>query len=404
MSLSAENRGPLKGIRVVEMGQLIAGPFCGQLLGDMGAEVIKIEPPTTTASKGGDPMREWGRGDSPLWWEVVARNKKSVSANLRMPKGQALARRLIATADILIENFRPGTIEKWGLAPETLHADNPGLIIVRVSGYGQTGPYSGRAGFGGIGEAMGGWRAIVGDPDRPPSRMGVSIGDTLAATYGCMGALAALHHRDRTGEGQIVDSALYEAVLQVMESLVPEYAVSGYIRERSGSKLPGIAPSNVYRCSDGELLIGANQDSVFARLCEAMGEPELASDPRYVDHLARARNQDELDARIEAWTRARTVAEVEALMTEHAIPAGRVYTPKDMLDDPQYQAREAITEIDHPRWPGLKMQNVFPRLSRTPGSIRSLAPQEIGQDNDSIYGELGIDADQLAAFRAENIV
>ena len=218
-------------------------------------------------------MRAWGRGDQPLWWEIVARNKRSVSINLRTTEGQDLARKLIATADILIENFRPGTIEKWGLSPAALHARTPGLIIVRVSGYGQTGPYAGRAGFGGIGEAMGGWRNIVGDPDRPPSRMGVSIGDSLAATYGCMGALAALHHRDRTGEGQVVDSALYEAVLQVMESLVPDYTEFGYVRQRSGSILPGVAPSNVYECSDGDFLIGANQDTVFARLCTAMGRP-----------------------------------------------------------------------------------------------------------------------------------
>ena len=405
MTLSGENRGPLKDIRVVEMGQLIAGPFCGQLLGDMGADVIKIEPPSTSKSKGGDPMRDWGRGDYPLWWEVVGRNKKSVTANLREPEGQDLARRLIGKADILIENFRPGTLERWGLAPETLHAENPRLIIVRVSGYGQTGPYSNRAGFGGIGEAMGGWRNIVGDPDRPPSRMGVSIGDSLAATYGCMGALAALHHRDRTGEGQVVDSALYEAVLQVMESLVPEYAASGYIRRRSGSKLPGIAPSNVYRCKDGELLIGANQDSVFARLCEAMGKPELVSDPRYVDHIARGRNQDELDALIEAWTSTKSLAEVEDLMIRHAIPAGRVYTPKDMLEDPHFAAREAIIDVPHPRWGKLKMQNAFPRLSRTPTGVRRVAPQKIGQDNAEVYSELlGIEAEELAGLRHRGIV
>jgi crotonobetainyl-CoA:carnitine CoA-transferase CaiB-like acyl-CoA transferase len=405
MTANSQNNGPLKDIRVVEMGQLIAGPFCGQLLGDMGAEVIKIEPPPVDGSKGGDPMRDWGRGDFPLWWEVVARNKRSVTANLRIPEGQALARRLIATADILIENFRPGTLERWGLAPEILHGDNSGLIIVRVSGYGQTGPYSDRAGFGGIGEAMGGWRNLVGDPDRPPSRMGISIGDSLAATYGCMGALAALHHRNRTGEGQVVDSALYEAVLQVMESLIPEYSVAGYARQRSGSKLPGIAPSNVYRCKDGELLIGANQDSVFARLCEAMGQPGLADDPRYLDHLARGRNQEELDGRINAWTASLTVTEVEALMNRHAIPAGRVYTPKDMLEDPQYVAREAIVEVAHPRWQGLKMQAVFPRLSKTPGGVRSIAPQSPGQDNDLVYGSLlGLDNVQIEDLRTRQVI
>ncbi len=398
MSLSPTNDGPLKGLRVVEMGQLIAGPFCGQLLGDMGAEVIKIEPPGK-----GDPMRDWGRGDYPLWWEVVARNKKSVSANLRVPEGQALAKKLIATADILIENFRPGTLEKWGLAPADLHADNPGLIIVRVSGYGQTGPYSDRAGFGGIGEAMGGWRNIVGDADRAPSRMGVSIGDTLAATYGCMGALAALRHRDATGEGQVVDSALYEAVLQVMESLIPDYSVFGYIRERTGSVLPGIAPSNVYQCSDGDFLIGANQDSVFARLCTAMGEPELARDPRYIDHISRGRHQKELDVRIEAWTRTLTVVEVEALMIEHAVPAGRVYSPADMLADPHFAARGAIADVPHPRWTNLKMQTPFPKLSRTPASIRRIAPQAVGQDNDEIYGAL-LGAEAIAGLSARGVI
>ncbi len=399
MSLSNENTGPLKGIRVVEMGQLIAGPFCGQLLGDMGAEIIKIEPPGK-----GDPMRDWGRGDYPLWWEVVSRNKKSVSANLRVTEGQALARKLIATADILIENFRPGTLEKWGLSPEALHAENPGLIIVRVSGYGQTGPYSDRAGFGGIGEAMGGWRNIVGDPDRAPSRMGVSIGDSLAATYGCIGALAALRHRDLTGEGQVVDSALYEAVLQVMESLVPDYSEFGYVRERSGSVLPGIAPSNVYACADGDFLIGANQDTVFGRLCAAMGQPELANDPRYIDHISRGKNQTELDALINDWTSTLSVAEVESLMIANGIPAGRVFKPADMIADPHFQAREALIDVPHPRWENLKMQSVFPKLSKTPGSIRSIAPQSVGQDN-ALYTELlGLAANEIDDMAARGVI
>ena len=395
-----ENNGPLAGIKVVEMGQLIAGPFCGQLLGDMGADVIKLEPPGQ-----GDPMRVWGRGDYPLWWEVVARNKRAVSCNLREREGQALARRLIGKADILIENFRPGTLEKWGLSPETLMADNPGLIIVRVSGYGQSGPYSARAGFGGIGEAMGGWRAIVGDPDRPPSRMGVSIGDSLAATYGAMGALAALNHRHATGKGQIVDSALYEAVLQVMESLVPEYVASGYVRERSGSVLPGIAPSNVYPCKDGEYLIGANQDTVFGRLCDAMGRPELAKDPRYVNHVARGKHQEELDALIGDWTKTLTIAELEDKMVAAGVPAGRLYRPQDMLDDPHFQAREAIIGVPHPRWGEVKMQNVFPKLSATPGSVRRRAPETIGQDNADVYGEmLGLDEAALAELQARGII
>ena len=394
------NTGPLKGLRVVEMGQLIAGPFCGQLLGDMGADVIKLEPPGQ-----GDPMRVWGRGDYPLWWEVVARNKRAVSCNLREREGQALARRLIGKADILLENVRPGTLEKWGLSPETLMADNPGLIIVRVSGYGQSGPYSARAGFGGIGEAMGGWRAIVGDPDRPPSRMGVSIGDSLAATYGAMGALAALNHRHATGKGQIVDSALYEAVLQVMESLVPEYVASGYVRERSGSVLPGIAPSNVYPCKDGEYLIGANQDTVFGRLCDAMGRPELAKDPRYVNHVARGKHQEELDALIGDWTKTLTIADLEDKMVAAGVPAGRLYRPQDMLDDPHFQARDAIIAVPHPRWGEVKMQNVFPKLSATPGSVRRRAPETIGQDNADVYGEmLGLDEAALAELQARGII
>jgi formyl-CoA transferase len=389
-----QDEGALAGIRVIELGQLIAGPFCGQLLGDMGADVIKVEAPGQ-----GDPMRAWGRGEHKLWWEVVSRNKKSVSANLRVPEGQALVRRLARHADILIENFKPGTIEKWGLGPDALHEINPRLIIVRVSGYGQTGPYSSRAGFGGIGEAMGGWRYIVGDPDRAPSRMGVSIGDSLAATYGCMGALAALHARERTGRGQVVDSALYEAVLQVMESLVPEYQVSGYVRERSGSKLPGIAPSNVYKCSDGDYLIGANQDAVFARLCEAMGRPDLAKDPRYIDHVSRGRHQDELDAIVEAWTKTKTVAEVEAAMIDHSIPAGKIYRAPEMMTDPHFAARQALIELDTPRWGAVTMQNAFPRLSDTPSRVRTPAPARIGEHNDEVYrGLLGLSEEELTAL------
>ncbi|SEJ96812.1 formyl-CoA transferase [Sphingobium sp. AP50] len=395
-----ENTGALAGIRVIELGQLIAGPFCGQLLGDMGADVIKVEPP-----RQGDPMRNWGHGDAKLWWEVVARNKKSVSANLRVPEGQDIVRKLAATADILIENFKPGTMEKWGLGPDDLHAINPRLIIVRVSGYGQTGPYSSRAGFGGIGEAMGGWRYIVGDPDRAPSRMGVSIGDSLAATYGCMGALAALHARERTGRGQVVDSALYEAVLQVMESLVPEYAVQGHVRTRSGSILEGIAPSNVYPTSDGEYLIGANQDAIFGRLCKAMGRPELAGDERYATHVARGRHQTELDDLIADWTRTLTVDELETLMIEHSIPAGKIYRAADMLEDPHFAAREALVEMDSPRWGKFRMQNSFPKLSDTPGSIRSLAPTEIGQHNAEIYGALlGLDQAEIDRLSAAGVI
>ena len=381
----------LKGLRVVELGQLLAGPFCGQLLGDMGAEVIKVEPPGA-----GDPMRVWGQGEEKVQWEVVARNKKSVSANLRIAEGQALVRKLIGKADILIENFKPGTMERWGFSPEALLAEQPGLIIARMSGYGQTGPYSNRAGFGGIGEAMGGWRYIVGEPDRSPSRMGVSIGDTLTATYGCMGVLAALHHRNVTGQGQVIDAALYESVLQVMEGLVPEYDHGGFIRERSGSILPGIAPSNVYICNDGEYMIGANKDSLWQRLAEAMGRPELGTDERYATHLARGHNQLALDDLINAWTATLTVDEVDALMIEYSIPAGRVYRAPEMLADPHFQAREAIIEVETERYGKLKMQGAFPKLSATPSSVRSPAPSVVGQHNNEIYGGLlGLENDEL---------
>lgn len=390
----------LKGLRVVELGQLLAGPFCGQLLGDMGAEVIKVEPPGA-----GDPMRVWGQGEEKVQWEVIARNKKSVSANLRIPEGQALVRQLIGKADILVENFKPGTMEKWGFSPEALLAEHPGLIIARMSGYGQTGPYSDRAGFGGIGEAMGGWRYIVGEPDRSPSRMGISIGDTLTATYGCMGVLAALHHRSVTGHGQVIDAALYESVLQVMEGLVPEYDHSGFIRERSGSILPGIAPSNVYICKDGEYMIGANKDSLWQRLAEAMGMPDLGTDPRFATHLARGHNQFELDDIINAWASTLTVDEVDALMIAYSIPAGRVYRAPEMLEDPHFQAREAIIEVETERYGKLKMQGAFPKMSATPSSVRSPAPSIVGQHNAEIYGGLlGMDIAELDRLKAAGAI
>ena len=389
-----EQMGALSGLRVIELGQLIAGPFCGQLLGDMGADVIKVEPPGE-----GDPLRQWGQGEAKLQWEVIARNKRSVSANLRVPAGQALVRKLIATADIVIENFKPGTLEKWGLGPDTLLAQQPGLIIARMSGYGQSGPYSARPGFGGIGEAMGGWRHIVGEPDRPPSRMGVSIGDSLTATFGCMGVLAALHHRDKTGQGQVVDTALYESVLQVMESLIPDYAYNGVIRERSGAILPGIAPSNVYACSDGDYMIGANKDSLWQRLAATMGRPELSSDPRFANHLARGANQLELDALINSWTATLTVAELDALMIAQEVPAGRVYRAPEMLADPHFAAREAIVEVATERFGPLKMQGIFPKLSATPGAVHRPAPALVGQHNAEVYGKLlGLDAGALAAL------
>ena len=398
-----ERQGPLQDIRVVEMGQLLAGPFCGQLLADFGAEVIKIEPPGI-----GDPMREWGRekahGKS-LWWPVVARNKKSITLNLREGEGQDIARRLIAKSDILIENFRPGTMERWGLGYDQLSAVNPKLIMVRVTGYGQTGPYAGRAGFGAIGEAVGGLRYVVGDPSTPPSRMGISIGDSLAATFAALGAVMALHARGRTGRGQVVDSAIYEAVLAMMESLVSEYAETGYIRERTGAILPNVAPSNVYPTRDGlMLLIAANQDTVFRRLVEAMDEPALADDPRYATHAARGKHQRELDDRIAKWTRTLDAAPLEALLEQKGVPAGRIYRAPEMLSDPHFAAREAIIRLAHPEFGQLAMQNVAPRLSATPGRVRHAGPA-LGEHNREILGGLlGIDEPSRAKLTAAGIV
>ncbi len=399
MSEVPETPGPLSDLRVLELGALIAGPFCGQLLGDLGAEVIKVEPPGV-----GDPMRTWGQG-LPVWWSVIGRNKKSISLNLREPEGQALLKRLVADADVLVENFRPGTMEKWGLGYADLAAVNAKLIMVRVSGFGQTGPYAQRAGYGSIGEAMGGIRYLAGDPDRPPSRVGLSIGDSLAATFACVGTLAALHHRERTGQGQVVDSAIYEAVLAMMESTIPEYTEAGVIRERSGSILPRIAPSNVYPTSDGEMiLIGANQDSVFSRLCGAMGNPDLARDPRYRDHAARGEHQQVLDDLIAAWTATLEADALLARLEDSGVPAGRIFRAPEMLADPQFQARESIVDVPDPRFPNLKMQNVVPRLSATAGSIRWPGP-ELGAHNSEVYsGLLRLSQTELADLQRRGII
>ncbi|GAA3203517.1 CoA transferase [Actinocorallia longicatena] len=392
----------LDDLRVVEMGQLLAGPFCGQLLGDFGAEVIKLEPPGA-----GDPMRAWGRekphGRS-LWWPILARNKKSVTLNLRDPRGQDLARRLIAESDVLIENFRPGTLERWGLSPERLWELNPGLIITRVTGYGQDGPYSPRAGFGSIGEAMGGIRYVTGDPGSPPARAGISLGDELAGTFAALGTLVALHAKGRTGRGQIVDSALYEAVLALMESLIPEWDIAGYQRERTGSVLPNVAPSNVYPTKDGPILIAANQDSVFRRLAELMDRPELADDPRYATHGARGANADELDGLIGEWTAVRPSAALLESLHAAGIPAGLTYRAADMLADPHFKAREAIIRLAHPEFGDFPMQNVFPRLSGTPGSARWVGP-ELGQHNTEVYrGLLSLTAEVLDGLTADGVV
>ena len=400
MTDATARKGPLTDIRLIELGQLIAGPFCGQLMADMGADVIKVEPPGK-----GDPMRVWGRGDYPLWWSVCARNKRVVTANLREPEGQELVRKLVASADMVLENFRPGTMERWGLGYEDLVKINPGIIMIRVSGYGQTGPYSKRAGYAAIGEAMGGMRYLCGEPDRQPSRAGLSIGDTLAATYACNGALAALHHRDKTGEGQVVDASIFESVLNVMEATIPEYVVSDYIRERSGSTLPNVAPSNIYDCSDGIFLVAANQDTVFKRLCETMGRPELAADERFASHTARGKNMVELDGIINDWTKTKTVDELDRLMQEAGVPAGKIYRAPEMLEDPHFQAREAIVDTPTEQWPNLKMQNVFPRMSKTQGEIRWPGDATLGAHNDEVYKDLlGLSEDELNSLKDKSII
>ena len=395
---------PLQGVRVVEMGSLLAGPFCGQLLGDFGAEVIKVEPPGK-----GDPMREWGRHRKEghtLWWPIIARNKKSVTLNLREGEGQELARRLVETADVLVENFRPGTMERWGLGYEELSTTNPGLVMVRVSGYGQTGPYKDQAGFGSIGEAMGGIRHVTGFPDRPPPRVGISLGDSLAATFGALGAVTALYNREaRGGRGQVVDVAIYEAVLALMESTIPEYALTGHIRGRTGAILPFVAPSNTYPTSDGDyVVIGANTDTVFGRFAKALGHPEWAESERYATHNARGENQQELDELISAWTRERTAQEVIEVMREASVPAGKLFTAEDMLSDEHYAARQNVVEVEDPDIGPFPMQNVVPRLTETPCSVRWTGPK-LGQHNDEVFKEaLGLSEEDLGGLRERGIV
>ena len=400
---TATRAGSLSDIRVIEMGTMIAGPFCGQLLADHGAEVIKLEQPGV-----GDPMREWGR-EKPhgkaLFWPVLARNKLSATLNAREADGQALVRKLVENADILLENFRPGTMERWSLGYPDLAAINPRLIMVRVSGFGQTGPYAGRTGYGAIGEAMGGLRYTTGDPSLPPSRAGVSIGDSLAAVHACLGAVMALHQVRLTGRGQVIDASIYESVLNMMESLVIDYDVGGYIRERTGSFLPRIAPSNVYPTLDGIwLVIGANQDSVWARMAEAMGRPELATDERYATHTARGLNQAELDELISGWTAGFAARDLEARLDEHGIPNGKIYRAPEMLEDPQFRARDSIVRVRHPEYGEVSMQNVAPRLSRTPGAVRHAGPA-LGEHNDYVWGELaGLPADRRAELKERGVI
>ncbi|KCZ57197.1 CoA transferase [Hyphomonas beringensis] len=397
---STERSGPLTDLRVIELGQLVAGPFCGQMFADMGADVIKVEPPGQ-----GDPLREWGRDGFPLWWSVCARGKRCITLNLRTEEGQGLLKQLVSEADFLVENFRPGTLEKWGLGYEELKKVNPGLIMIRVSGYGQTGPYSSRPGYASVGEAMGGVRYLMGEPDRKPSRAGISLGDSLAGLFSAFGALAALHHREKTGEGQMIDTSIYESVLAFMEGLVPEYQFEDYTRERSGSVLPSIAPSNIYDGRDGMVIIAANQPTVFARLCKAIGQPDLKDDPRFNTHAGRGENMAELDAIINEWTSSRTIDEIEAEMVEAAVPVGKVFRASDMLEDPHYKARQSLVEVPSERWPGILQQNIVPRLTGTPGKIRWAGPDRLGQHTADVLTDLlELTPEQVEKLKQSGIV
>jgi len=400
MTEPARPSGALAGLKVLEMGALIAGPFCAKVLGEFGADVVKLEPPGQ-----GDPLRAWRylRDGTSVWWHVQSRNKRSVAVDLRTKDGQAIARELAARADIVIENFRPGTLEAWGMDYETLAQANPGLILVRISGYGQTGPYASRPGFGVIGEAMGGLRHVTGTPDRPPSRVGVSIGDTLSALYGVIGALTALEHRRNSGRGQVVDVALYESVFSVMESMLPEFDAFGAVRERTGSILPGIAPTSAYRCADGShVLIAGNGDSIFRRLCGAMGRDDLANDPSLAHNDGRGRRQLWLDGEIEAWTSARSPDEVLAAMEAAEVPVSRIYTVRDIAADPQYAARAMIREIATGSGT-LKVPGVVPKLSATPGDFTGGGPR-LGQHTREVLRGLGYDDARIESLAGARVV
>ena len=401
MNMPQLTPGALKGLRVVEMGQLIAGPFAAKTLGDFGADVIKIEPPGA-----GDPLRNWRmlQGGTSVWWQVQSRNKRSIALDLRNPEGQDIARQLIAQADVLIENFRPGTLEGWGMDYETLSKTNPGLVMLRISGYGQTGPYRDLPGFGAIGEAMGGLRHLTGEPGRIPVRCGISIGDTLAALHGTIGVLMALYHRKvNGGQGQVIDVALNEAVFNVMESLVPEYSAFGAIREPAGSALPGIAPSNAYRCADGVVLIAGNGDSIFKRLMQVIARDDLGNDPELANNAGRVARVQELDAAIEAWTQSRSVTDVLAALGEASVPAGRVYTARDIVEDPHYRERDMILKQKTRDGHEIEVPGIVPKLMGTPGTVRSSAPK-LGDDTDAVLAELGLSTEVIAQLRNKKVV
>jgi formyl-CoA transferase len=391
----------LSGLKVLELGQLIAGPFAAKTLADFGAEVIKIEPPSS-----GDPLRKWRmlKDGTSVWWQVQSRNKRSLALDLRTPEGQELVRQLAAEADVLIENFRPGALEGWGLSPDVLMASNPRLIVLRISGYGQTGPYRNRPGFGVIGEAMGGLRHLTAEPGRVPVRVGVSIGDTLSALHGVIGILLALQHRHATGQGQVIDVALYEAVFNCMESLLPEYSAFGAVREPAGSALPGIAPTNAYLCQDGAYaLVAGNGDSIFKRLMTLIERPDLANDAALADNAGRVARVAEIDAAISAWTAKRPVSEVLESLDKAAVPAGRIYTVADIAADPHYQARGMLQTLAMDDGSAMTVPGIVPKLSATPGQHRRNAPQ-LGQDTDQILGEMGLTNAQIESLKARGIV
>ncbi len=401
---------PLEGLKVLEMGTLIAGPFCGRLLAEFGAEVIKIETPANKQGEGGDPLRKWrmvhdaGGEANSLWWYAQARNKKSVTVNLREKEGQEIVRKLALEADIVVENFRPGTLEKWNLGYEALAMENPALIMVRLSGFGQTGPYKDRVGFGAIGESMGGMRYLTGYPDRAPVRVGISIGDSLAAMYGAMGALMALHHRGKTGRGQVVDVALYEAVFSMMESMLPEFGMAGFVRERTGASLPGIVPSNTYLCGDGQyVVIGANGDSIFKRMMLAIDRPDLASDPMLADNAGRTRRTAELDAAIGAWTGANTLDHVLDILEKADVPSGRIYSIADIVADMQYQARGMIETHKLGDNEEVWLPGIVPKLSETPGETRWIGPK-LGEHTAEVLRAIGFDTVAQAGLKSRGII
>jgi formyl-CoA transferase len=388
--------GPLSGLKVVELGQLIAGPFAAKTLADFGADVIKVEPPPTPTSPGGDPLRQWRllHDGTSVWWQVQSRNKKSVALDLKDAAARDIVRRLIDEADVLIENFKPGVMEAWGLGYEALAATNPGLVMLRISGYGQTGPYKDRPGFGVVAEAMGGLRHLTGEPGRVPVRVGVSIGDTLASLHGVIGILMALQHRHASvaadapkGRGQVIDVALYEAVFNCMESLLPEYSAFGAVREAAGSALPGIAPTNAYACVDGWVLVAGNGDSIYRRLMALIGRDDLGQDPELAQNAGRVRRVAEIDAAIGAWTAARSVAEVLGALHAAAVPAGRIYTAKDIAEDPHYRARGMLQRITTAAGFELEVPGIVPKLSLTPGAIVRRAPT-LGEHTDETLAAL----------------